>query len=67
MAYRIRELREKKKYCNVVAIIFKNNQFETYSRQTKLSNPTDKTEIIYQTIIELLEKYFFKFVISSTM
>lgn len=55
-----RELREKKKYCNVVAIIFKNNQFETYSRQTKLSNPTDKTEIIYQTIIELLEKYWKK-------
>ena len=47
-------------YCNVVAIIFKNNQFETYSRQTKLSNPTDKTEIIYQTIIELLEKYWKK-------
>ncbi len=55
-----RELREKKKYCNVVAIVFKNNQFETYSRQTKLSNPTDKTEIIYQTIIELLEKYWKK-------
>ncbi len=55
-----RELREKKKYCNVVAIIFKNNQFETYSRQTKLSNPTNKTEIIYQTIVDLLEKYWKK-------
>lgn len=55
-----RELREKNKYCNVVAIIFKNNQFETYSRQTKLSNPTNKTEIIYQTIVDLLEKYWKK-------
>ena len=51
-----RELREKKKYCNVVAIIYKNSNFETYSKQIKLNNPTDKTEIIYDVILELLEK-----------
>ena len=50
-----RELRDKEKYCNVVAIIFKNSHFESYSRQIKLSNPTDKTEVIYDTILKLLE------------
>ena len=50
-----RQLRDKNKYCNVVAIIFKNNKFENYSRQTKLDNPTDNTEIIYDKIIEILE------------
>lgn len=50
-----RELRDKEKYCNVVAIIFKNSHFENYSRQVKLNNPTDKTEIIYDTVLELLE------------
>lgn len=50
-----RQLRDKNKYCNVVAIIFKNYQFETYSRQIKLDNPTDKTEKIYDTVITLLE------------
>ncbi len=50
-----RELRDKSKYCNVVAIIYKNNHFESYSKQTKLNNPTDKTEEIYDTIIKLLE------------
>ena len=50
-----RELRGKEKYCNVVAIIFKNSHFENYSRQVKLNNPTDKTEIIYDTVLELLE------------
>lgn len=50
-----RELRDKEKYCNVVAIIFKNSHFENYSRQIKLNNPTDKTEIIYDTVLELLE------------
>ena len=50
-----RELRDKNKYCNVVAIIFKNRHFESYSRQIKLDNPTDKTEVIYDTILELLE------------
>ncbi len=50
-----RQLRAKNKYCNVVAIIFKNNHFENYSRQIKLENSTDKTEIIYNTVIDLLE------------
>lgn len=50
-----RQLRDKNKYCNVVAVIFKNHQFESYSRQTKLDNPTDNTEIIYDKVVEILE------------
>ncbi len=50
-----RQLRDRNKYCNVVAVIFKNYHFENYSRQIKLENPTDKTETIYDTVIELLE------------
>lgn len=53
-----RKLRDKEKYCNVVAIIFKNNCFESYTRQIKLQNPTDKTEVIYDAILELLENYW---------
>lgn len=49
-----RELRNKKKYCNVIAIIYKNENFESYSKQTKLDNATDKTEIIYDVIVNLL-------------
>ncbi len=50
-----RQLRDKNKFCNVVAVIFKNHQFESYSRQTKLDNPTDNTEIIYDKVVEILE------------
>lgn len=49
-----RELRNKKKYCNVIAIIYKNANFESYSKQIKLDNATDKTEVIYDTIVDLL-------------
>ena len=50
-----RQLRDKNKYCNVVAVVFKNYQFESYSRQMKLDNPTDNTETIYDTVVEILE------------
>lgn len=50
-----RQLRDRNKYCNVVAVIFKNNKFENYSRQTKLDNPTDNTELIYDKVVEILE------------
>lgn len=50
-----RQLRDKNKYCNVVAVIFKNYHFESYSRQTKLDNPTDNTETIYDAVVEILE------------
>ena len=50
-----RQLRDRNKYCNVVAVIFKNYHFENYSRQIKLENPTDKTETIYDTVIDILE------------
>lgn len=50
-----RQLRDKKKYCHVVAIIYKNSNFESYSKQTKLSNATNNTNIIYEEAKELLK------------
>lgn len=49
-----RQLRSKNKYCNVVAIIYKNSYFETYSKQIKLDNATDKSSDIYNVVIHLL-------------
>ena len=49
-----RELRDRNKYCNVVGVIFKNNQFESYSKQMKLDGATDDTTTIYKVAIELL-------------
>lgn len=53
-----RQLRNKKKYCDVVAVLYKNSNFESYSKQVKLKNPTDKTEEIYNTIENLLNFSF---------
>lgn len=50
-----RQLRDKKKYCHVVAIIYKNSNFESYSKQTKLSNATNNTNIIYEEAKKLLK------------
>lgn len=48
------ELRHRKKYCNVVAVIFKNDCFESYTKQQKLGNATDHTEEIYAIVRKLL-------------
>lgn len=48
------ELREKNKYCNVVAIIYKNSNFESYSRQFTLDNPLNQTMKLYDVVIRLL-------------
>ncbi len=53
-----RQLRNKNKYCNVVAIIYKNSAFESYSKQIKLENATNDTNIIYKTILHLLDISF---------
>ncbi len=53
-----RQLRSKNKYCNVVAIIYKNSAFESYSKQVKLENATNDTNIIYKTVIHLLDISF---------
>ena len=42
-------------YCNVVAIIYKNNNFESYSKQIKLDNATDNTNEIYKVVLHLLD------------
>ncbi len=53
-----RQLRKRKKYCNVVAIIYKNSNFESYSKQIKLDNATNNTNDIYKVILHLLDISF---------
>lgn len=53
-----RQLRAKNKYCHVVAIIYKNSSFESYSKQVKLDNPTNDTNTIYKTVLHLLDISF---------
>lgn len=53
-----RQLRKKEKYCNVVAIIYKNNNFESYSKQIKLENATNSTSEIYEVVLHLLDISF---------
>ena len=55
-----RELREKNKYANTVAVIYKDKNFNSYSAQEKLKNPTNETKIIYNKVIEILDKSFKK-------
>lgn len=51
-----RELRKQKGYAKTIAVTFKNNQFESYSHQTKLHNQTNVTEEIYQTVVLLFDR-----------
>ena len=53
-----RQLRKKEKYCSVVAIIYKNNNFESYSKQIKLENVTNSTSEIYDVVLHLLDISF---------
>jgi len=53
-----RQLRKKEKYCSVVAIIYKNNNFECYSKQIKLENVTNSTSEIYDVVLHLLDISF---------
>ena len=55
-----RELREKKKYASTVAVIFKDKNFNAYSAQEKLDNPTDNTKEIYKKVINIFDKNFKK-------
>ena len=52
------QLRKKEKYCNVVAIIYKNNNFESYTKQIKLDNATNDTNEIYKVVLHLLNISF---------
>lgn len=53
-----RQLRQKKQYAKTVAVIFKNNQFISYSAQTKLQTETNITKDIYKLVIELFDKNY---------
>lgn len=53
-----RQLRKKEKYCNVVAIIYKNNNFESYTKQIKLDNATNDINEIYKVVLHLLNISF---------
>lgn len=55
-----RELREKNKYTNTVAVIYKDRNFNSYSAQEKLPNPTNDTKEIYKKVVEIFEKNFKK-------
>lgn len=48
-----RSLRNKKMYAKTVALTIKTYDFVKYSKQTKLNNPTNITEEIYQAVIHL--------------
>jgi len=50
-----RSLRKEKKYATVVAVIFKNNKFVSYSHQTKLNSPVNTTEEIYKIAVNVLK------------
>lgn len=50
-----RQLRNKKLFCNVVAVFYKNENFETYSKQIKIENASDDTSYIYNIVLHLLD------------
>lgn len=51
-------LRHSKKYCRVVSISIRGCDLISYSRQKKLSNPTNSTKKIYQTICYLFDNFW---------
>jgi DNA polymerase-4 len=53
-----RELREKNKYTNTIAVIYKDRNFNSYSAQEKLSNPTNDTKEIYKNVKFLKDNAF---------
>lgn len=51
-----RALREQKQYAKTVAITYKNNMFQSYQKQSKLTRPENSTVEIYKSIIIILEE-----------
>lgn len=51
-----KQARREKIYAKTVAVIFKTEEFVSYSHQMKLVNPTNITSEIYQFSLEVLEK-----------
>lgn len=50
-----RDLRRKGFYAKTIAIILRTHDFIDYSHQTKLVNATNVSEVIYKTVIKLLD------------
>lgn len=50
-----RTARNKKLYATTIAVIFKTNEFKSYSHQSKLVNPTNATEDIFKQAIRILD------------
>ena len=53
-----RTLRSKKQYAKTIAVIFKNNKFETYSAQEKLERPSNNITEIYNLAISIFRKNY---------
>lgn len=49
-----RELRLKNKYCSVIAIVYKNNNFKTYSKQISLDRSVNRFDEISDVVSKLL-------------
>ena len=50
-----RRLRKQQEYASTVAVIYKNNLFENYTRQTKMTKQTNQTIDIYNEAVKILE------------
>ena len=48
-----RELRKQNQYTKTVTVIFRNSDFQNYTSQTKLKIPTNKTDDIYKSVLEI--------------
>lgn len=53
-----RQLRKQGEYATTVAVIFKNNQFVTYSAQAKLKTPTNNSKDIYKLVVDIFNKNY---------
>lgn len=49
-------LRKAGLYAGVIAVVLKNSNFESYSRRRKIDNPTQDTNIIFETAASLFDK-----------
>lgn len=55
-----RQLRKQGEYANTVAVIFKNNQFKSYSAQAKLQYPSNNTKDIYTLAVKIFDNNYKK-------
>ena len=53
-----RSLRKQNMYAKTIGITFKSHNFEKYSKQMKLDNPSNSTTYIYNNIVKLFDNYY---------